>query len=203
MPFVPARCVRVRQKLVPRNLSATHNLAPDIRFRSIITAEPAIARPLFLIHSTGRPGNIENSQLVFSKMPDNRKQTGRPKMAEGKRTKKVTARFTEDEYKTIRGLEETLGISKTDLVRERLLHGARLTMINAKELISELTKAGTELGRSGNNINQLARYANMLNKKNVLSPQVIEAFNLLFAKHLENRRELEVALRKIIRSLGK
>ncbi|HZY35573.1 MAG TPA: plasmid mobilization relaxosome protein MobC [Mucilaginibacter sp.] len=136
-------------------------------------------------------------------MPDNRKQTGRPKMTEGKRIKKITTRFTQDEYKTISGLEETLGISKTDLVRERLLHGARLTMINAKELISELTRIGTELGRSGNNINQLARYANTLNKKNVLSPQVMETFNLLFAKHLENRRELEVALRKIIRSPGK
>lgn len=124
-------------------------------------------------------------------------------MTEGKRIKKITTRFTQDEYKTISGLEETLGISKTDLVRERLLHGARLTMINAKELISELTRIGTELGRSGNNINQLARYANTLNKKNVLSPQVMETFNLLFAKHLENRRELEVALRKIIRSPGK
>jgi len=136
-------------------------------------------------------------------MPDNRKQTGRPKMAEGKRTKKVTARFTEDEYKIINGLEETLGISKTDLVRERLLHGARLTIINAKELITELNVVGTELGRSGNNINQLARHANTLNKRGVLSPQVMDIFNLLFAKHLENRHNLEVALRKIILSLGR
>ncbi|MBS1500695.1 MAG: plasmid mobilization relaxosome protein MobC [Bacteroidetes bacterium] len=136
-------------------------------------------------------------------MPDKRKQTGRPKMTEGKRTKKVTARFTEDEYKTISGLEETLGISKTDLVRERLLHGARLTIINAKELIDELAKIGTELGRSGNNINQFARYANTLNKKNVLSPQVMDSFNLLFAKNLENREALEITLRKIIRSLGR
>lgn len=124
-------------------------------------------------------------------------------MTGGKRTKKVTARFTEDEYKIIRGLEETLGISKTDLVRERLLHGARLTIINAKELIGELKKIGTELGRSGNNINQLARYANTLNKKDVLSPQVMDSFNLLFAEHLENRRALTVALRKVIRSLGR
>ena len=136
-------------------------------------------------------------------MPDRGKQIGRPKMPEGKRIKKVTVRFTEDEYKTIIGLEETLGISKTDLVRERLLQNARLTIINAKELIIELNKAGTELGRSGNNINQLARYANTLNKKNVLSAQVVETFNLLFAKHLENRQVLEVALRKIIRSVGK
>lgn len=123
-------------------------------------------------------------------------------MGEGKRTKKITARFTEDEYKTINELEETLGISKSDLVRERLLHGARLTIINSTELIGELGKIGTELGRSGNNINQLARYANILNKRNMLSPQVMDAFNLLFTKHLENRQTLETALRKIIRSLA-
>ena len=63
--FILARCVRVRQKLVPRNLSATHNLAPDIRFRSIVSAG-RYRLPLFLIHFTGRPGSIENSQLVFS-----------------------------------------------------------------------------------------------------------------------------------------
>ena len=100
-------------------------------------------------------------------------------------------------------LEETLGISKTGLVRERLLHGARLTIINAKELIVALNSVGTELGRSGNNINQLARYANTLNKQGVLSPQVIVHFNTLFAAHLETRKRLETALRKIILALGR
>lgn len=98
-------------------------------------------------------------------------------------------------------LEETVGISKTDLVRERLLHSARLTIINAKELTAVLNAVGTELGRSGNNINQLARYANTLTKKNVLSLAVIEHFNTLFATHIENRRQLEAALRKIILAL--
>jgi len=110
-------------------------------------------------------------------------------------------RFTEDEYKTIGELEETLGISKTDLVRERLLHGARLTIINAKELTAVLSAVGAELGRSGNNINQLSRYANTLSKKNVLSPAVVDHFNALFASHLESRRQLEAALRKIILAL--
>ncbi|HEY4194957.1 MAG TPA: plasmid mobilization relaxosome protein MobC, partial [Mucilaginibacter sp.] len=122
---------------------------------------------------------------------------------EAKRIKKIDVRFTEEEYHIIKGLEETLGISKTDLVRQRLLHGARLTMINAKEMIGELDNIGTELGRSGNNINQLARYANTLNKKSILSPQVMEQFNILFEKYIENQRGLEIVLRKIIRGLGR
>lgn len=124
-------------------------------------------------------------------------------MAEGKRTKKITARFTQDEYKTISALEETMGTSKTDLVRERLLHGARLTIINAKELVAALDVIGTELGRSGNNINQLAKYANTLNKKGQLSPVVIAYFNSLCEKHLGNRKQLDTVLRKIILSLGR
>lgn len=59
--FIRARCVRVRQKLVPRNLSATHNLARDVPLLSIgrCDRDP-------LIQSAGQPGTIENSQLVFS-----------------------------------------------------------------------------------------------------------------------------------------
>jgi len=134
-------------------------------------------------------------------MPDKRSRSGRPSKADANRTKKITVRFTEDEYRMIGELEETVGISKTDLVRERLLHSARLTIINAKELTAVLNAVGTELGRSGNNINQLARYANTLTKKNVLSLAVIEHFNTLFATHIENRRQLEAALRKIILAL--
>jgi len=136
-------------------------------------------------------------------MPNKRKKPGRPQKTEAKRTKKIDVRFTEEEYKTVAALEETLGISKTELVRERLLHGARLTIMNAKELIGELDKIGTELGRSGNNINQLARYANTLNKKNVLSPQVVEQFNRLSAEHAESQRELKIVLRKILWALGR
>jgi len=136
-------------------------------------------------------------------MQNNRKKAGRPQKAEDKRTKKIDVRFTEAEYRTIAELEETLGISKTELVRERLLHGARLTILNARELAAGLDKIGTELGRSGNNINQLARYANTLNKQSVLSSQVMDEFNRLFAGHVDRQSELTVVLRKILRALGR
>jgi hypothetical protein len=128
---------------------------------------------------------------------------GRPQLKEGKRTKKIDVRFTEAEYKIVLELEKSLGISKTDLVRERLLNIASKTVVNAKELINQLDRVGLELGRSGNNINQLARYANVLINKGVLSPVVVERFNLLFAQYLENQRSLDAALRNIMRALGK
>jgi len=131
-----------------------------------------------------------------------RKVHGRPLKTEGKRTKKIDARFTEDEFKVVLELEKTLGISRTDLVRTRLLQNAPLTVINAKELIALLDSIGTELGHCGNNINQLAKYANVLNKYGRLSPVVMERFNLLFEDYTENQKKLEISLRKIIRALG-
>jgi len=131
-----------------------------------------------------------------------RKTMGRPAKTENKRIKKIDARFTEDEYHIILEMERTLGTRKTDLVRNRLLQDAHLTVVNAKELIALLDGVGTELGRCGNNINQLAKYANTLNKYGRLSPVVIECFNLLFESYIGNQKALEIALRKIIRLLG-
>jgi len=132
-----------------------------------------------------------------------KKLTGRPVLTEGKRVKKIDARFTEEEYKTITALEHVLGIRKTDLVRTRLLQDAPAILLNAKEAIAQLDAIGAEIGRAGNNINQLARYANILQKKRALSPIVIERFNILFEQYTENQKCLEAALRKTIRLLGR
>ncbi len=124
-------------------------------------------------------------------------------MESGKRTRKIDVRFTEDEYEAILEMERTLDIRKTDLVRTRLLQDVRLTIVNAKELITLLNSIGAEIGRCGNNINQLAKYANVLTLKGVLSPVVSERFNLLFEQYIGNQQALEIALRKVIRLAGK
>ncbi|MGZ3751869.1 MAG: plasmid mobilization protein [Flavisolibacter sp.] len=136
-------------------------------------------------------------------MKAKRKPGGRPKMAEGKRDKKITARFTADEYKLVEKLEKTLGVSKTDLVRLRLLDNATAVVINAKELIGSVDGIGTELGRCGNNINQLAKYANILQKKGRLDKSLIDQFNVLMTGYLEKQEQLEVSLRRIIRAIGR
>lgn len=121
----------------------------------------------------------------------------------GKRNRKIDVRFTEDEYQLILELEKTLGVRKTDLVRGRLLQDTRIAVVNAKELIGILNALGAEMGRCGNNINQLAKYANALTLKGVLSPVVSERFNLLFEQYIRNQQALETALRKTIRLAGR
>jgi len=129
------------------------------------------------------------------------KRKGRPPLKK-KRTFKIDVRFTEDEYKLVTEMEQTLGLSKTHLVRSRLLNSGSVTVVNAKQLIKELGILGTELGRSGNNINQLAHYANNLKLKDILSPVVAERLELLMQDHLRQRAELNTILRKLIRMMG-
>lgn len=136
-------------------------------------------------------------------MGDFKKLSGRPQLRSGKRSKKIDARFTEEEYQLIVAMEAELGISKTELVRMRLLNDAARIVINSKELLKHLDSIGAEMGRSGNNINQLARHANTLKLQGALSPAVASKFTTLLEGHISICQALEAALRKIIRAMGK
>ncbi|NHA03276.1 MobC family plasmid mobilization relaxosome protein [Mucilaginibacter sp. HC2] len=135
-------------------------------------------------------------------MVDFKKPNGRPKLKEGRRTNFINVRFTDVEYKEIADLEQQLGVSKTDLIRMRILTDAKRVVINSKELIKNLDGVGAELGRVGNNINQLAKHANILKLQGQLSPLVIKKFNELFEEHIIVQQTLEAALRSIIRAMG-
>lgn len=135
-------------------------------------------------------------------MEDFKKLNGRPKLKDGKRIKFINVRFTEDEYKDVSELEKQLGITKTDLIRMRILSDAKKTVINSKELVYHLDKVGAELGRIGNNVNQLAKHANILNLQGGLNPGIISKFNELFGDYIKVQQLLEISLRKIIRAMG-
>lgn len=136
-------------------------------------------------------------------MGDLKRLQGRPKLKEGRRTKKIDARFTEEEYNLILSMEKELGISKTELVRIRVLNKAARIVINSRELLKLLDQVGAEMGRSGNNINQLARHANTLKLQGSLPPSVASKFNELLETHIRIYQELEVSLRKIIREMAR
>ena len=146
-------------------------------------------------------GGLKKLATRFS-MDDLKKLNGRPKLKEGKRSKFINVRFTEDEYKTVCDLEKELGISKTELIRMRILSDAKRTVINSKELIRNLDVIGAEMGRVGNNINQLAKHANILKLQGALNPFVAEKFNGLFEDYIQVQQMLEVALRKTMRAMG-
>lgn len=117
----------------------------------------------------------------------------------GKRTKKIDVRFTETEFELVLHLERTLGLSRADLIRDRVLKDSVEVIVNAEQLIAALDLLGTEMGRNGNNINQLARYANTLTRQGILSVVVVERYSILLEDYREIQKRLEQLMRKVIR----
>lgn len=129
-----------------------------------------------------------------------RNKGGRPPLDEGKRSFKIDVRFTKQELVQVEALAKDLGLNKTDLVRRRLLGETEGLMVNAAALMRALDLAGLELARSGNNINQLARYANRLQKHGVLSPGIAHEYKELLALHNRQQQDLQKLFRKLLRS---
>ncbi|MBS1527595.1 MAG: plasmid mobilization relaxosome protein MobC [Bacteroidetes bacterium] len=131
-----------------------------------------------------------------------RKAKGRPPLENGKRDKRIDTRFTQAEIEQIEAMEQTLGVCRTDLIRQRLLGNRKAHVVNASALLLELDKIGAELARAGNNINQLARHANTIRLRGDLPSSLVTAFNGLMEDYVGKQAALEVSLRKIIRAIS-
>lgn len=129
------------------------------------------------------------------------KKVGRPPMLTGKRTRIIKAKLTDEEFEALLEIQKTAGLNRMELIRKRVLHGGSTLTINIKELLGTLDAIGTEMGRAGNNINQLARHANVLNKQGKLNSEIITEFNKLFTAYIRIQQELEKTLRQILRAM--
>ncbi len=127
-----------------------------------------------------------------------KKLSGRPVLKMPKRIKKVDVRFTEEEYGLLMNMVRDLGIGRSELCRNRILGNAASIVTNAKENVRYLDEIGLELSRAGNNVNQLARYTNVLIRNDLFSPVAAERFNLELIKYQVLQKRLEALLRKII-----
>lgn len=127
------------------------------------------------------------------------KKGGRPKSELNNiRNIRYTVRFNVEENKNLTETVSILGCSVADYLRSKAIEGRKL-VVNGAALIANLDRVGGELGRSGNNINQLAKHANILNKTGKLDETIINKFNIQFAEYIKTQQETEVAIRKIIR----
>lgn len=132
-----------------------------------------------------------------------KKMCVRPRAGRGNRNMLITIWLTEDEYKLVLAMVAELGVNKAQLIRSRLIDNAAGTIINAREMINRLDEIGAEMGRSGKNINQLAKYVNAMKKTGALATGVAEKFNLLLETYSGTYQALEVAIRRIILAMGK
>lgn len=127
-----------------------------------------------------------------------RKKQGRPALFEEKRVHFIKTRLNDKELQRLVKLEESLGMNRSDLIRSRLLGNSDKVLVSVKELIAALDKIGAELGRSGNNINQLARHANMLNKNGGISSFDWQVFSRDFTEYLSLQKSIEQAIRSLL-----
>ncbi|WP_182982328.1 plasmid mobilization relaxosome protein MobC [Sphingobacterium sp. UME9] len=72
-------------------------------------------------------------------------------------------------------------------------------LVNTTEIMKLLDGIGTEIGRSGNNINQLARHANTLQQQGMLRAVLIRDLVPLLTEYVRLQRELEQSVRQLIR----
>lgn len=115
------------------------------------------------------------------------------------RTKRFELRLSEAERSQFLELEKSLGLSRADIVRIRVLQYSKKMLVNTTKMMELLDGIGTELGRSGNNINQLARHANTLQKQGMLNPDPLNELTPLLSEYIRVQRELEKSFRKLIR----
>lgn len=127
---------------------------------------------------------------------------GRPPLVSGKRIKKIDVRFTQEEFDFVIAMEKASGMKKADLIRKKLLLEGERMLVDSKAVMSSIDVIGLELSKAGNNVNQLARYANILNKDGLLSAVVVDRLLLELRKYNKIKMDLERLMRKLIRLLS-
>jgi len=108
-------------------------------------------------------------------------------------------RLTENEKAQFLALEKSLGINRSEIVRNRVLSHSSRILVDSKTILQMLDTLGSELGRSGNNINQLARHINTLKLQGKLEPNELSRFPSLIADYIKYQRQIEQEFRNLMR----
>lgn len=119
------------------------------------------------------------------------------------KSKIVQARVTEEEFRFLHKQATDVGLTMTTLIRNKVLGTQKQQVVNAKDLLQQLDAIGTEIGRTGNNINQLARHANALVKHQKSPISTLDDFIPLFQSYIQQQNRLEKHLRKLLRMMAK
>lgn len=119
------------------------------------------------------------------------------------KSKIVQARVTEEEFRFLHKQATDVGLTMTTLIRNKVLGTQKQQVVNAKDLLQQLDAIGTEIERTGNNINQLARHANALVKHQKSPISTLDDFIPLFQSYIQQQNRLEKHLRKLLRMMAK
>jgi uncharacterized phage infection (PIP) family protein YhgE len=129
---------------------------------------------------------------------------GRPEITDGTGlTYRVNWKLNKDDKEKLNKAFKNSGIkTMSEFLRLRLIETKDVYVHDPKEIIKTLDLLGEEVGRIGNNINQLAKYANILILKEKLEPSVIDELNVLLREYSSERKEIVLAMRSLFKKRG-
>lgn len=126
-------------------------------------------------------------------------KTSRTESTKDNRICRFELRLTKAEKEQFLSLEKSLGLNRSEIVRNRVLSHSSKILVDSKTILQMLDTLGSELGRSGNNINQLARHINTLKLQGRLEPGELSRFPSLIADYIKYQRQIEQEFRNLMR----
>ena len=130
------------------------------------------------------------------------KISARPKSrSEENKTAEIKVRCLLREKEEIIRRAKTYGLTITDFVLRKCLD--RKIVFNHIEVVQEIHQLNLELARAGSNINQLAKYANTVQKVKRLKPEIADKFNAIMTDYLQKQDEIRKVFRKLTREMSR
>lgn len=115
------------------------------------------------------------------------------------KVKRKEIRLTQKEYDKLLQMAAASGKSVSEYIRAKLFGGEKAT-INAVEFLKVYKTQIYEMQKIGNNINQLAHYANVCIKSGMLSEAVVQEMDQRLGELTRIEMKLEDAMHKILRA---
>ena len=150
-----------------------------------------------------KTGQVKGAQLegkVMRKQPGGRRKLEQKQ----KRAIKLQMHVTAKEYEKLNDQFRATGIRYlSDYLRLLILDKKKADNItNMKELIKQLDVIGSQISKICNNINQIAKYANIQIKMNKVDQRTIDRFIRHMEAYLKEERNLINAYRALARNKG-
>ena len=139
--------------------------------------------------------------MSTDKKKDFKPKGGRPEITDGTGlVHRINWKLNATDNKELQEAFKKSGIKNmSEYLRLRLIETKDVYLHNPKDILKTLDSLGEEIGHIGNNINQLAKYANILILKEKLDPTVVDELNKMLRDYSAQRKEIALAIRALLK----
>jgi hypothetical protein len=106
---------------------------------------------------------------------------------------------TAEERLIIEDQKRALGLTWSGLARKCILKETELKLLSSRNILDMLDSVGQDLGRSSQDIQQLAAWITSQTREGHLAAQAADKYNRLMQEYIRSQKSLEAAIRQIVR----